>query len=200
MFTHSPRCSRGDKQGYTHVGTAVSCVWWAFSHSYIRGLESCPEYFVVVGIVQQEISACSCEMVKSILRILDWLFWFIIRRASTLNKQRFRWFFWFSLILTVEGEISEEGGQQVHDEHRQEWHVGDSLHLSAGTAVVAGEKRGRWIYTPEWRNRRRHAYETAGVVQLGWTQWNGNTHSLSSSYMGRMAGWHTKAKVRMGTA
>lgn len=27
-----------------------------------------------------------------------------------------------------------------------------------------------------------------------------NTHSLSSSYMGRMAGWHTKAKVRMGTA
>lgn len=27
-----------------------------------------------------------------------------------------------------------------------------------------------------------------------------HTHSLSSSYMGRMAGWHTKAKVRMGTA
>lgn len=26
------------------------------------------------------------------------------------------------------------------------------------------------------------------------------THSLSSSYMGRMEGWHTKAKVRMGTA
>lgn len=28
----------------------------------------------------------------------------------------------------------------------------------------------------------------------------GFTHSFSSSYMGRMAGWHTKAKVRMGTA
>ena len=27
-----------------------------------------------------------------------------------------------------------------------------------------------------------------------------HTHSLSSSYMGRMAGWHTKAKDRMGTA
>lgn len=26
------------------------------------------------------------------------------------------------------------------------------------------------------------------------------THSFSSSYMGRMEGWHTKAKVRMGTA
>lgn len=26
------------------------------------------------------------------------------------------------------------------------------------------------------------------------------TYSLSSSYMGRMEGWHTKAKVRMGTA
>lgn len=28
----------------------------------------------------------------------------------------------------------------------------------------------------------------------------GFTHSFSSSYMGRMAGWQTNAKVRMGTA
>lgn len=42
--------------------------------------------------------------------------------------------------LTVEGQISEQGGQQVHDEHGQEGHVGNTLHLSAGSAVWVGEK------------------------------------------------------------
>lgn len=42
--------------------------------------------------------------------------------------------------LTVEGQVSEEGGQQVHDEHGQEGHVGNALHLSAGTAVRAREQ------------------------------------------------------------
>lgn len=42
---------------------------------------------------------------------------------------------YFFVILTVEGEISKEGSQQVHDEHGQERYVGDTLHLSAGTAV-----------------------------------------------------------------
>lgn len=40
--------------------------------------------------------------------------------------------------LTVEGQISEEGSQQVHDEHGQEGHVGNALHLSTGTAVWEG--------------------------------------------------------------
>lgn len=55
MFAHSLRCSCHDKQEYTHVGIAVSCVTWAFSHYCIRGLESYPKYFVVVGILRQEI-------------------------------------------------------------------------------------------------------------------------------------------------
>lgn len=42
--------------------------------------------------------------------------------------------------LTVKGQISEEGGQQVHQEHGQEGHVGNALHLSAGTAVWTGEQ------------------------------------------------------------
>lgn len=43
----------------------------------------------------------------------------------------------FSLLqkLTIEGQISEEGSQQVHEEHGQEGHIGNTLHLSAGTAV-----------------------------------------------------------------
>lgn len=42
--------------------------------------------------------------------------------------------------LTVEGQISEEGGQQVHEEHGQEGHIGNALHLPAGTAVWTGEQ------------------------------------------------------------
>ena len=42
--------------------------------------------------------------------------------------------------LTVEGQVSEEGSQQVHDEHGQEGHVGDTLHLSAGAAVWGGRR------------------------------------------------------------
>lgn len=41
--------------------------------------------------------------------------------------------------LTVEGQVSEEGGQQVHDEHGQEGHIGNALHLLAGAAVWEGE-------------------------------------------------------------
>lgn len=37
--------------------------------------------------------------------------------------------------LTIKGQISKESSQQVHEEHGQEGHVGDALHLSAGTAV-----------------------------------------------------------------
>lgn len=49
--------------------------------------------------------------------------------------------FSLSKELTVEGQISEEGGQQVHDEHGQEGHIGNVLHLSVGAAVRAGEER-----------------------------------------------------------
>lgn len=42
--------------------------------------------------------------------------------------------------LTVEGQISEEGSQQVHEEHSQEGHIGNALHLPAGTAVWTGEQ------------------------------------------------------------
>ncbi len=41
--------------------------------------------------------------------------------------------------LTVEGQVSKEGSQQVHDEHGQEGHIGNALHLFAGTAVWAEE-------------------------------------------------------------
>lgn len=37
--------------------------------------------------------------------------------------------------LTIKGQISKESSQQVHEEHGQEGHVGNALHLSAGAAV-----------------------------------------------------------------
>lgn len=37
--------------------------------------------------------------------------------------------------LTIKGQISKESSQQVHEEHGQEGHIGNALHLSAGTAV-----------------------------------------------------------------
>lgn len=41
--------------------------------------------------------------------------------------------------LTVEGEVSEEGSQQVHDEHGQEGHIGNILHLFARTTDREGK-------------------------------------------------------------
>jgi len=50
----------------------------------------------------------------------------------------FLWKTFSSKRLTVEGQIPEEGGQQVHDEHGQEGHVGDALHLLARATVWDG--------------------------------------------------------------
>lgn len=43
--------------------------------------------------------------------------------------------------LTVEGQISEKGSQQVHDEHGQKGHISNALHLSAGTAVLVEKEQ-----------------------------------------------------------
>lgn len=47
----------------------------------------------------------------------------------------------FSTRLTVEGQISKESSQQVHEEHGEEGDVGDALHLSAGAAVWMKKRR-----------------------------------------------------------
>lgn len=58
----------------------------------------------------------------------------------------------FSLSrLTVEGQVSEESCQQIHDEHGQEGHVGNALHLFAGAAVL--EKEGEGVFCLDTRTR-----------------------------------------------
>lgn len=54
--------------------------------------------------------------------------------TRTIISAASRYQFWAEKErLTVEGEVSEEGSQQVHDKHGQEGHVGNILHLFART-------------------------------------------------------------------
>lgn len=61
--------------------------------------------------------------------------------------------------LTVEGQVSKQRRQQVHDEHGEEGHVGHVLHLSAGAAekhqIFGLEPGGVWETTKTKEKKKK---------------------------------------------